>query len=136
MTGPSWGTMVAEVSVPMRRRTALMGITRALRDSARPGAPGVGDRFAALPRLFRRTMRGEYRGLTRGRLAMFGLGALYIVSPVDLAPEALLTVFGLADDAVVGVWLMGNLLDEAERFLAWEQVKPRVVPGEVIDDPR
>jgi hypothetical protein len=123
-----------------RRHAALMGIVRALRDTARPGAPGIGERFSAIPRLIGAVLRGHYRDLAPGRLGLFALAALYIVSPVDLAPEAFLAVFGLADDAVLGVWLLGNVLDETGRFLAWERGQGagpgRVVPGEVVDDLR
>ena len=120
----------------MKRRSAMIGIARALRDARRPGAPGVGDRFAAVPRLVAATLAGRYRGVSPGRLGMLALGLLYIVSPIDLAPEVLLPVIGLADDAFVGVWLVGNLLDETGRFLAWERTAARTVPGEVVDDPR
>src|SRR5262245_23674055 len=114
-----------------RRHSALLGLVRAMRDSARPGAPGIGERLAAMPRLVRAVLRGRYRDVSPGRLGTFALALAYILSPVDLAPEALLTVFGLADDAVVGVWLLGNVLDEAERFLVWERRQGRVIPGEV-----
>ena len=121
-----------------KRRAALVGIMRAMRDMRRPGAPGFGERLAALPRLVGATLSGRYRGSSPGRLGLFALGLIYILSPIDLAPEALLTVFGLADDALVGVWLLGNVLDETERFISWEkeQARYRVVPGEVIDDRR
>ena len=118
----------------VKRHTALVAIIRAVRASGRPGSPGVQVRLAAVPRMASAVLRGSYRGLGRGRLAMFGLAVLYIVSPIDLAPEALLAVFGLADDALVAVWLTGGLLDEAERFLAWERTRPDLIPGHVVDD--
>ena len=44
----------------------------------------------------------------------------YIVSPVDLVPEAVLPVLGAVDDAVVILWAIKTLVDETDRFLAWE----------------
>ena len=113
---------------------ALLG---AVRGAQRPGAPSVGERFAALPRMAGATLTGRYPGLGRGRLLVMLAGVLYLVSPVDLVPEALLLVFGLADDALVAAWLAGTVLAETERYLAWEGTgregtgRP-VVRGEVV----
>ena len=56
----------------------------------------------------------------------------YVVSPVDLVPEAFLAVFGLVDDAVMVTWLAGSVLAETERFLAWEARRDAVIPGTVV----
>ena len=58
----------------------------------------------------------------------------YIVSPVDLVPEAVLPVLGTVDDAVVISWAVKTLVDETDRFLAWEAGEglggsPRTVRG-------
>lgn len=104
---------------------ARWGMFRALglavRAATRPGAPGLGERLSAVPRMVRAAMRGEYAGLTRGRLLGM-LGALiYVVSPVDLVPEGLFTVFGLADDAMLVTWLASALVNDTEAFLSWER---------------
>lgn len=115
----------------VKKTSVLVALFRAFRDNRRPGAPGIGERLSAVPRMARATLLGRYGGLTRGRLALMALAALYIISPIDLAPELLVKVFGLADDAIVAFWLAGTTFGEAERFLAWEDAK--VVPGTVID---
>jgi uncharacterized membrane protein YkvA (DUF1232 family) len=46
---------------------------------------------------------------------------VYIVSPVDLVPEGLFTVFGLADDAMLVAWLASALVNDTEAFLHWER---------------
>jgi uncharacterized membrane protein YkvA (DUF1232 family) len=51
------------------------------------------------------------------------MATVYVVSPIDLVPEAFLLVLGLADDALMVTWLAGALLAETERFLAWEASK-------------
>ena len=53
----------------------------------------------------------------------------YVISPLDVVPEAFLWVFGLADDAVMITWLAGTVLAETERFLEWEKQRNRVVVG-------
>ena len=115
-----------------RRTTAARALAAALLGSRRRGAPGVAERFRAVPRLVRATLTGRYRGLSRGRLGLMALGVLYVVSPVDLMPELLLTVFGLGDDALVAAWLAGTLLAETESFLTWERQSGKVIPGEVL----
>ncbi len=108
----------------MNRFGALRTILTAVRTAARPGSPAMGERLMSLPRLCRATFRGEYAGTTRGGLLMV-LGAVaYVVSPIDLIPELALSVFGLADDAVVVSWIAAKVVNETESFLAWERAVP------------
>ncbi|MBK8469788.1 MAG: DUF1232 domain-containing protein [Actinomycetales bacterium] len=102
-----------------------MGVLRslglALRAATRPGGPSMRERFAAVPRMARAALRGDYPALTKGRLlAMLG-ALLYVVSPVDVVPEGLFAVFGLADDAMLVTWLAGALINDTESFLTWER---------------
>lgn len=121
----------------MTRFGALRTIATAVRTATRPGSPALGERLMSLPRLFRATFRGEYAGTTRGRLLMV-LGAVaYVVSPIDLIPELALSVFGLADDAVVVSWIAATVVNETESFLAWERTTParsahETVEGDVV----
>jgi uncharacterized membrane protein YkvA (DUF1232 family) len=55
------------------------------------------------------------------------LALAYLVSPVDLVPEAFLALLGLTDDALVALWLGGAFLAETDHFLAWEREQPTVV---------
>lgn len=105
----------------MSRWGVFRTLATALRTAVRPGGPGMGERMSALPRLLRATFRGEYRGTTTGRLFMLAAAAAYVVSPFDLVPEAFLTVFGLADDAMVVTWIAATLVNETDAFLAWER---------------
>lgn len=124
------------------RTAAFAALARALRGSMRSGEPGLLDRFRAVPRLVRATLRGDYTGTTRQQLALIGLGLVYVLSPIDLVPELFLPVIGLADDAFVITWIAGRLLEETGTFLSWEQSRgpgdgqsaQGVVRGEVIAD--
>lgn len=115
-------------------------LATAMRIATRPGGPSMVERAQAIPRLVRAVRSGEYTGTSAGRLLMIAGAAGYLVSPVDLLPEAVLGAFGLADDAVVGSWLAAQLVTETEDFLAWERSTGRgsgygaAVPGEVVDD--
>jgi uncharacterized membrane protein YkvA (DUF1232 family) len=108
----------------LRRRMALSALLRVFK----PGTPGLGRRIAAIPRMIRATMKGEYDG--GGRLGMMALASVYIISPIDVVPEAFLFVLGLVDDAAVAAYLAGAVLDETERFLDWEKQRANVIPGQ------
>jgi uncharacterized membrane protein YkvA (DUF1232 family) len=73
------------------------------------------------------TLRGRYDG--KGRLAAMVLASAYIISPIDLVPEAFLLLVGLVDDVAVAVWLAGAVLSETDRFLEWERRRAQVIPG-------
>jgi uncharacterized membrane protein YkvA (DUF1232 family) len=104
-----------------RRISAFRALWQAVVRGRRPGAPGLGERARALPRMVGASLGGRYRGLSRGRLALFLVGVVYLISPVDLVPELLFNVFGLGDDAVVALWLAGGFLVETERYLGWQR---------------
>lgn len=112
----------------LRRRAALVSLARAFK----PGTPGLGRRLAALPRLVRASLRGEYDA--GARLLLMAAAGLYILSPLDAVPEVLLGPLGLIDDAFVVTWLTGAMLSETERFLAWEAQRRggKVVPGQIV----
>ena len=103
------------------RWAALRSLANAVRLAVKPGGPSLGERLASVPRLVRATFRGEYTGTTRGRLLLVAGAVLYVISPVDLLPEVLLPVVGLADDAVVLSGIAAWLVNETEAYLAWEQ---------------
>lgn len=105
-------------------------LATAMRLAMRPGGPSMVERLSSLPRLARAVARGEYTGSTTGRLLLM-VGALgWIVSPVDLLPEALLGVFGLIDDAMIVSWLVSTVVTETEEFIAWEKgLTPAAAPA-------
>jgi uncharacterized membrane protein YkvA (DUF1232 family) len=111
---------------------AIRSIGMAVRATTRSGSPGLGERLRAVPRLVRATLRGEYRGTSKGQLALLLGAVLYVVSPVDLMPEAILPLIGLGDDAVVIAWIATALVNQTEGFLAWERQRENTVRGDVI----
>jgi uncharacterized membrane protein YkvA (DUF1232 family) len=65
------------------------------------------------------------------------LALVYIVSPIDLLPEAVLPMVGLADDAMVAAWLVAALVAATSAYGHWEgndafDGGPTVVPGHVV----
>ncbi|HEY5134300.1 MAG TPA: DUF1232 domain-containing protein [Candidatus Nanopelagicales bacterium] len=116
-----------------RKAAAAAAAAAAMQD----GPTGFMARVGSIPRMVRDVLKGDYDGLGRGRLLLMLAAVLYIVSPVDLLPEAILTIPGLADDAAVAAWLVASLLGATSAYRMWENGRvdasdPRVVPGEVI----
>ena len=108
----------------LKRAAAFTALAKALTSGAR-GGPSISKRLAALPRMLAATAKGQYDGGLR--VAMMAAATAYVISPIDLIPEAFLLVVGLADDAVMITWLAGTVLAETERFLEWERQRDRVV---------
>ena len=102
------------------RIASVVAVARAVRLAVRPGGPSIGERAGAVPRMVRATFSGEYIGVSKGRLMLMLAAAGYLVSPLDIIPEAVLPIVGLADDALVLSWLATKLVEETEAFLAWE----------------
>lgn len=119
------------------RRAAFVAATAAA--AAQDGPVGFAQRLAAFPGMVRDVLLGRYDGVSRGKLLLMVAAALYIVSPVDVLPEALLTIPGLADDAVVAGWLLASVLGGTAAYVAWQEgeIAPAAggrttVPGEVV----
>jgi uncharacterized membrane protein YkvA (DUF1232 family) len=131
------------MSVKASRFAVLSAVFAALRGVRTPGAPSIGERARAVPRMIGATLTGRYRGVGLGRLAALAAGAVYVISPMDLLPEIFLPLIGLGDDLVVLTFVVSGLLVETEQFIAWEQARSgvqapqdgtgSVVQGEVVD---
>jgi uncharacterized membrane protein YkvA (DUF1232 family) len=115
-------------------------VASVVRAATRPGAPSIPERVQAVPRLVRSTVEGAYAGTTLKRLGLVAAAVVYVASPVDLLPEAILPVIGAADDAVVLSWAIKAFFEETERFIAWEigqglhRPGPRRRPAEASSD--
>lgn len=116
----------------IRRTAAIRAAWTALFAANRSGVPGMRERFAAVPRMIRLGLTGRYPFLDKRRTALVLLALVYVISPVDLVPEALVPLLGFGDDAMVATWLVGALMAEAGAFLNWERGTARTVAGEVI----
>lgn len=70
--------------------------------------------------------------MSTAQLALLTAAAAYVASPVDLLPEALLGVVGLADDAAVLTWLASSLVHVTDDFLDWEKRTGVTLAGERV----
>ena len=94
-------------------------------ESYRSGAARSGpfaevmDDFRSLVRLVVAYARGNYRDIPPDSLAVVVGGLVYVVSPLDLIPDAI-PVAGYLDDAVVIGWVIKSVRQELDAFRAWE----------------
>ena len=119
----------------MKRSTSRLKLlttaAAVIKEASRPGSPALTVRVQAVPRLVRATLSGAYAGTSRSRLALVVGAVAYVASPVDLVPEAVLPVLGVADDVFVIGWAVKTFMEETERFLSWERGQGVVPPGTV-----
>ncbi|MFI6739419.1 YkvA family protein [Nonomuraea sp. NPDC050451] len=104
---------------------------RTYREVTKPGSPGLMTRVRAIPRMVGAVMRGQYAGMGKSKLAMLGLGVVYILSPVDVVPDFLVMI-GVVDDFGVFLWLAATLLGESGRYVEHERhvIQARLVEEE------
>jgi uncharacterized membrane protein YkvA (DUF1232 family) len=89
-------------------------------ESGRSGPLGeVVDDFRTLGRLVAAYGRGDYRDIPLDSLVMVTAGLLYVVSPIDLIPDAI-PVAGFADDAVAVGFVIRQVHHELTAFREWE----------------
>jgi uncharacterized membrane protein YkvA (DUF1232 family) len=80
----------------------------------------VWDDLQASIRLARAWARRDYRGVTRGTIALIVGALIYFVSPIDAILDAI-PVLGLVDDAAVLAWVFRQVRSELDAFREWEQ---------------
>lgn len=78
------------------------------------------DDFRSLIRLVVAYARGHYREIPVDALIVVIAGLIYVVSPLDLIPDAIPGV-GLVDDAAVVAWVLKTVRGELDSFRAWEE---------------
>ncbi len=77
------------------------------------------DDFKTLGRLVAAYARGEYRDVPLDSLIFVIAGLVYVVSPIDLIPDAV-PVVGFADDAVAVAFVIRQVNHELAAFREWE----------------
>ncbi|WP_409483288.1 YkvA family protein [Arsenicicoccus dermatophilus] len=115
------------------RVTSLRDVAQAARAARRPGCAGWVERVGSMPRLVRAMGSGEYAGTSMGTMAAMAGAVAYVVSPVDLVPEAVIPLLGLGDDTLVLAWLAAQLVAITEDFLGWERSRGDGPGGPVPD---
>ena len=94
---------------------------KADRSSASRSGPfaAVLDEFRALVRLVVAYARGHYRQIPFDKLVVVVAGLIYVVSPIDVIPDAI-PVAGFVDDVTVIGWVLKMVREEVDAFREWE----------------
>ena len=74
-----------------------------------------GDDLSDLQKMISAALKGDFKFKKRNVLMALG-GLIYVLSPLDFLPMALLGPFGLADDAAILVLVYKRITSELERF--------------------
>lgn len=120
-----------------RRLGALRALVNRIQHGRPEGAPTGWQMLTGLPSLVKETLTGNYSQGSKGKIIGMLLAVVYLVSPVDALPEAVLHLAGLVDDAFVMTWLAGAVIDESTAYSQWRQASPtddqgRIIKSEVI----
>lgn len=121
-----------------RRLGALRALVNRIQHGRPEGAPTGWQMLTGLPSLIKETMTGKYSQGNKAKILGMLLAVVYLVSPFDAMPEALLSLVGLIDDAVVMTWLAGAVIDESTAYSQWRQSphvddKSRIVESEIVN---
>jgi|GEM_PF-1211843 uncharacterized membrane protein YkvA (DUF1232 family) len=108
---------MSRLSVMIRSRVLPLAVWRAWRQAHRAGSPGLLARLRVLPAMVADVVTGRWSGVSRGRLLAMVAAVAYVVSPVDLVPEAAMLLLGLTDDLLVLTWLVAAVVEATDRYL-------------------
>lgn len=90
--------------------------------------PRLKDKIMVLPAMFSDILLGRWgKERSARRTMMFALLAvLYVVSPLDILPELLLTIPGMLDDAIIATWAATSVVGMASEYLS-ENEEPTII---------
>ncbi len=93
--------------------------------------PGVGDWLADVPAvisLIRSYIRKEYKSVPVSSIIAGLAAVIYVVSPVDLIPDAI-PGLGMLDDAAVFVVCWKMIHDDVDKYQAWRKQHGKDIKG-------
>ncbi|HRS73717.1 MAG TPA: YkvA family protein [Anaerolineaceae bacterium] len=114
------------------RRLLEEAVHKANDHEGKPGQkPDFWMQLKAFFRLLRAYTNREYTVVPWGSIVMVTIAILYFVSPIDLIPDWL-PLAGFVDDAAVILFVIRQLKQDIDGFLAWENAQKNP-GGQIID---
>lgn len=65
------------------------------------------------------SVKGNYKGVSKGTIALLVGGLAYLALPIDLVPD-FIPVAGWLDDGVVLTWIFAQCADEFKKYKAFK----------------
>jgi len=112
---------------PFLVATALHDVAQKLddQDSKKGPIQQVIDVGRLLIRLVTSFINGSYREISKTTIVSGLAVLLYVLSPIDLVPDAI-PILGFLDDAALITWFMDRFRVELEQFKTWEETSANV----------
>ena len=112
---------------PFLVATALHDVAQKLddQDSKKGPIQQVIDVGRLLIRLVTAYINGSYHQISTYTIVSGLAVLLYVLSPIDLVPDAI-PILGFLDDAALIAWFMDRFRVELEHFKSWEETSAKV----------
>ena len=109
----------AYVDDPLRLRDLFQDAAKAARSLPTDSFGDAWPYFQTMLRLIRAYYRGEYHEVTESTLVIIIAAVIYVVSPLDVIPDAIPAI-GFLDDATVVALALQRTRQDLDDFMAWE----------------
>lgn len=109
----------AYVDDPLRLRDLFQDAARAATSLPRDSFGDAWPYFQTMLRLIRAYYRGEYHEVTESTLVILIAAVIYVVSPLDVIPDAIPAI-GFLDDATVVALAVQRTRQDLDDFMTWE----------------
>lgn len=108
---------------PERLRALFEEATKQTKSLPKDSFKDTWPYLQAMLRLIRAYYRGDYRAVTETTLVVIIAAIIYVVSPLDVIPDAM-PALGFLDDATVLSLALKRTRNELDDFMLWETSFP------------
>jgi uncharacterized membrane protein YkvA (DUF1232 family) len=109
----------AYVNDPLRLRDLFQDAAKAARSLPTDSFGDTWPYFQTMLRLIRAYYRGEYHEVTESTLVIIIAAVIYVVTPLDVIPDAIPAI-GFLDDATVVALALQRTRQDLDDFMLWE----------------
>ena len=109
----------AYVDDPLRLRDLFQDAAKAARSLPTDSFGNTWPYFQTMLRLIRGYYRGEYHEVTESTLVIIIAAVIYVVSPLDVIPDAIPAI-GFLDDATIVALALQRTRQDLDDFMLWE----------------
>lgn len=85
-------------------------------------ATGLKQGVLVISQMVTASIKGQYHGLSKKDISLIVAAIIYLVSPIDLVPDAI-PMLGLLDDMSLLTWLINKFAKEIDMFTQWQNTQ-------------